>query len=80
MVLPDYREVFGGLTDAVTSLFCHDSVLTPEEAREYRRHKVGPKLKRLLVVVGLLVRIFRLCIALHLLGMHAIPLGLRYFL
>lgn len=42
MVLPDYREVFGGLTGAVTSLFCHDSVLTPEEAREYRRHEVGP--------------------------------------
>jgi len=28
MVLPDYREVFGGLTGAVTSLFWHDSVLT----------------------------------------------------
>ena len=80
MVLTDYREVFGGLTGAVTSLFWHDSVLTPEEAREYRRHEVGPKLKRLLVVVGLLVRTFRLCIALYLLGMHAIPLGLRYFL
>ena len=42
MVQPDYREVFGGLTGAVTSLFWHDSVLTPEEAREYKRHEVGP--------------------------------------
>ena len=80
MFLPHFRGVFGGLAGAGSSLFQHGSVLTPEEARQQRRHEVGQKLKRLLVVVGLLVRIFRLCIALHLLGMHAIPLCLRYFL
>jgi hypothetical protein len=44
--------------------------LTPEEARQQRRHEVGQKLKRLLVVVGPLVGTFGGIIALSLLGTY----------
>ena len=75
-----FAGIFGGQAGAGSSLFWHDSVSTPEEAREQRRYEVGQELKTLLVVVGALAGIIGCFFALYVLGAYVIAQVLRYFL